>query len=175
MTVRFFILQAHYRSTLDISNDAMEASEKGFKRLMNSITLLDNLIALPTSEVEIAPLQQRCYDALNDDFNSPVLIAELFEASRIINLVHDGKMKIDQPNLGLLKKLMQDFVIDILGLKNEQAANDDLPNVMNMIVQLRSEAKTNRDYATSDKIRDGLQKIGFQLKDSKEGTTWNKL
>jgi cysteinyl-tRNA synthetase len=112
---------------------------------------------------------------MNDDFNSPVLIAELFEASRIMNSVHDGKLKIDEANLSLLKDLMRQFILDILGLKNELATNDDLPNVMNMIVDLRSEAKSNSDYATSDKIREGLQKIGFQLKDSKDGTTWSKI
>jgi cysteinyl-tRNA synthetase len=175
MMVRFFMLQAHYRSTLDFSNDAMEASEKGFKRLMNAFTLLDGLKPSATSEVDIQALQTRCYEALNDDFNSPVLIAELFEASRIINSVHDNKLKIDEANLTLLKKLMQDFVIDILGLKTEQAATDELPKVMDFVVNLRSDAKANHDYATSDKIRDGLQKIGFQLKDSKEGTTWNKI
>lgn len=175
MTVRFFILQAHYRSTLDFGNEAMEASEKGFKRLMNSFTLLDSLVAANTTDVEIAPLLQRCYDAMNDDFNSPVLIAELFEASRIINSVYDGKMKIDSPNLELLKQLMQQFILDVLGLKNEQAGNDDLPKVLDMIVGLRSGAKINRDYATSDKIRDGLQQIGFQLKDGKDGTTWSKI
>lgn len=175
MTVKFFMLQAHYRSTLDFSNEAMEASEKGFKRLMNSFALLDGLQASATTEAEIAPLLQRCYDAMNDDFNSPVLIAELFEASRIINSVKDGKLKIDAANLSLLKQLMRQFMLDVLGLKDEQAANDDLPNVMNMIVDLRSEAKTNSDYATSDKIRVGLQKIGFQLKDSKDGTTWSKI
>jgi len=175
MTVRFFMLQAHYRSTLDFSNEAMEASEKGFKRLMNSFTLLDNLNASNITEVEIAPLQQRCYDAMNDDFNSPVLIAELFEASRIINSVYDNKLKIDAKNLKLLKKLMNDFIIDVLGLKNEQAANDDLPKVLDMVVALRNGAKMNKDYATSDRIRDGLQQIGFQLKDGKEGTTWSKM
>src|ERR1700748_2346954 len=175
MTVRFFMLQANYRSTLDFSNDAMEASEKGFKRLMNAFGLLDKLKASATTEVEIQPLLQRCYDAMNDDFNSPVLIAELFEASRIINTVYDGKMKIDAKNLELLKQLMNDFILDILGLKNEQAANDDLPKVLDMIVELRNGAKINRDYATSDKIRDGLQQIGFQLKDGKEGTTWSKI
>jgi cysteinyl-tRNA synthetase len=175
MTVRFFILQAHYRSTLDFGNEAMEASEKGFKRLMNSFTLLDSLVASNTSDVDIAPLLQRSYDAMNDDFNSSVLIAELFEASRIINSIHDGKMKIDSANLGLLKQLMQHFILDVLGLKNEQAANDDLPKVMDMIVDLRNGAKINRDYATSDKIRDGLQQIGFQLKDGKDGTTWSKI
>ncbi|HEY4197550.1 MAG TPA: cysteine--tRNA ligase, partial [Mucilaginibacter sp.] len=174
MTVRFFILQAHYRSTLDFGNEAMEASEKGFKRLMNSYTLLDSLVAAGSTDVEIAPLLQRCYDAMNDDFNSPVLIAELFEASRIINSVYDGKMKIDSKNLELLKQLMNDFIINILGLKNEQAANDDLPKVLDMIVNLRNGAKTDRDYATSDKIRNGLQQIGFQLNDGKEGTTWSK-
>jgi cysteinyl-tRNA synthetase len=175
MTVRFFMLQAHYRSTLDFSNDAMEASEKGFKRLMNAYTLLDNLKALPQTEIEIQPLLARCYEALNDDFNSPVLIAELFEASRIINSVHDNKLKIDDANLELLKTVMHTFLTDVMGIKNEQASTDELPHVMNFVVNLRNEAKTNRDYATSDKIRDGLQQIGFQLKDSKEGTTWSKI
>ncbi|MEN0054256.1 MAG: cysteine--tRNA ligase [Mucilaginibacter sp.] len=174
MTVRFFMLQAHYRSTLDFGNEAMEASEKGFKRLMNAFALLNGLKTSATTEVEIEPLMTRCYAAMNDDFNSPVLIAELFEASRIINSVHDGKMKIDEANLQLLQTLMQTFVIDVLGLKDEQAANDDLPNVLNMVVELRSEAKANKDYAMSDKIRDGLAKIGFQLKDSKDGTHWTK-
>jgi cysteinyl-tRNA synthetase len=175
MTVRFFMLQAHYRSTLDFGNEAMEASEKGFKRLMNAFALLnDGLKASATTEVEIAPLMERCYAAMNDDFNSPVLIAELFEASRIINSVYDGKLKIDAANLEQLTVLMNTFVVDVLGLQNEQAANDDLPKVLSFIVDLRSGAKANKDYATSDKIRDGLSQIGFQLKDSKEGTTWSK-
>ncbi len=175
MAVRFFMLQAHYRSTLDFGNEAMEASEKGFKRLMNAWGLLANLKPSPTNQTDIAALQQRCYNAMNDDFNSPVLIAELFEASHIINSVHDGKLNIDLDNLELLKNLMQHFLMDILGLKNEIAANNDLPKVMDMIVNLRTEAKRNSDYVTSDKIREGLQKIGFQLKDSKDGTKWNKI
>ncbi len=175
MTARFFMMQAHYRSTLDFSNDAMEASEKGFKRLMNAFGLLDGLKASANTGVEIQPLLDRCYAAMNDDFNSPVLIAELFEASRIVNSIHDGKLKIDEANLQILKDLMNSFITDVLGLKNEQAANDDLPKILNLIVALRNEAKTNHDYATSDKIRNGLQKIGFQLNDSKEGTTWNKI
>jgi cysteinyl-tRNA synthetase len=175
MTVRFFMLQAHYRSTLDFGNDAMEASDKGFKRLMNAVALLVGLKASGTTDVDVAALQQRCYDAMNDDFNSPVLIAELFEAARIINSVNDGKMKLDDANLEILKNIITTFVFDVLGLKNEQAANDDLPKVLNLVVTLRNEAKSNQDYATSDKIRDGLQKIGFQLKDSKEGTNWSKI
>ena len=175
MTVRFFMLQAHYRSTLDFGNEAMEASEKGFRRLMNSFDLLDSLKALTNTDVDIKPLTDRCYAAMNDDFNSPVLIAELFEASRVINSVSDSKLKIDAQNLQMLKDLMNTFVINVLGLKNEQAANDDLPQVLNLIVTLRNEAKSNHDYATSDKIRNGLKKIGFQLNDSKEGTNWNKI
>jgi len=142
---------------------------------MNAVTLLDTLKTSDNTEVDIAPLMQRCYDAMNDDFNSPVLIAELFEAARIINSVHDGKLKINAANLQLLKNMTDTFVFAILGLKNEQAANDDLPKILDLIVKLRNEAKSNQDYATSDKIRDGLQKIGFQLKDSKEGTNWSKI
>lgn len=175
MTVRFFMLQTHYRSTLDFSNDAMEASEKGFKRLMNAYDLLPGLKASAQSEVDIEPITNNCYAAMNDDFNSPVLIAELFECSRIINSVHDGKTKIDAKNLEALKNLMQTFLVNVLGLKSEAAANDELPNVLDFIINLRGEAKKNQDYATSDKIRIGLQEIGFQLKDSKEGTTWTKI
>jgi cysteinyl-tRNA synthetase len=175
MTVRFFMLQANYRSTLDFGNEPMDASEKGFKRLMNAVALLDDLKASAVAEVEIQPLVDRCYAAMDDDFNSPVLIAELFEASRIINSVKDGKLMIDETNLALLKKTVRNFVFDILGLMDEQAANDDLPKVMNFIVGLRTEAKSSHDFATSDKIRNGLQQIGFQLKDGKEGTTWNKI
>jgi cysteinyl-tRNA synthetase len=175
MTVRFFMLQAHYRSTLDFGNEAMEASEKGFKRLMNSLGLLDNLKTSATTDVDIKPLLERCYAAMNDDFNSPVLIAELFEASRIINSVYDGKLKIDAQNVQMLKDLMNTFVINVLGLKSEQAGNDELPQILNLIVTLRNEAKSNHDYATSDKIRNGLKEIGFQLNDSKEGTNWSKI
>lgn len=175
MTVRFFMLQAHYRSTLDFSNEALDASEKGFRRMMNAFALTSGLKASPAGEIEIAPLQQRCYEAMNDDFNSPILIAELFEACRLVNSVHDQKLKIDQPNLELLQQLLQHFIIDVLGLKDESAASDELPKVLDFVINLRSEAKTNQDYATSDKIRQGMQKIGYQFKDSKEGTTWAKI
>ena len=175
MTVRFFMLQAHYRSTLDFSNEALDASEKGFKRLMNAFTLAATLKASAAGEIEIAPLQQRCYEAMNDDFNSPVLIAELFEVCRLVNSVHDQKLKVDQQNLELLQQLLQHFITDVLGLKDESAASDELPKVLDFVINLRSEAKTNQDYAISDKIRKGLQEIGYQLKDSKEGTSWTKI
>lgn len=175
MTVKFFMLQAHYRSTLDFSNEALDASEKGFRRLMNSLSLLDKLVPSETGEFEIEPVRLNCVKAMNDDFNSPVVIAELFEAARIINTVYDGKGTITAAELEALKKLMQDFVYDIFGLKDEESSNLELNSVLDMVIDIRKSAKENKDYATSDKIRIGLQDIGIQLKDSKEGTTWNKI
>jgi len=174
MTVKFFMLQAHYRSTLDFSNDALDASEKGFRRLMSAVNLLDKLSPSEQNDFDIAALKDKCVAAMSDDFNSPVLIAELFEAVRIINTVYDGKAKISAEALEQIKQLMNDFVFDILGLKDEESSNTDLNGVLDMVINLRSEAKANKDYATSDKIRIGLQELGIQLKDSKEGTTWSK-
>jgi len=174
MTVKFFMMQAHYRSTLDFSNDALDASEKGFRRLMAAVSLLDKLTVSEENEFDIDILKSNCVNAMNDDFNSPVLIAELFEAVRIINTVYDGKSKISAVELDKLKQLIQDFVFDILGLKDEESDNLELNSVLEMVIGLRKEAKENKDYATSDKIRIGLQELGIQLKDSKEGTTWSK-
>ncbi len=175
MTVKFFMLQAHYRSTLDFSNEALEASEKGFKRLMNTINLLPKLTPSPTSDFEIAPILANCIKAMNDDFNSPVVIAELFEVARIINTIYDGKGKISTAELENLKQLVQDFVFEILGLKAEETANTGLNDVVEILINLRQDAKENKDYATSDKIRIGLQNLGLQLKDSKDGTSWSKI
>lgn len=175
MTVRFFMLQAHYRSTLDFSNEALEAAEKGFKRLMNACALISKLKPSSHSDFDISSLRQRCDEAMNDDFNSPVLIAELFEAVRIINSIHDNKAAIDQSGLDHLAALIKDFVYDVLGLKEETGQTNDLASLMDFIIKLRTEAKTNKDYTLSDKIRIGLEEIGLQLKDSKEGTTWNKI
>ena len=174
MTVKFFMLQAHYRSTLDFSNEALDASEKGFRRLMNAVNLLDKLTPSAESDFEIGPIAENCVKAMNDDFNSPVVIAELFEATRIINTVYDGKGKISAAELEKLKKLISDFVFDIFGLKDEDSSNTELNDVLDLIIDIRKNAKENKDYATSDKIRVGLQSMGIQLKDSKEGTTWNK-
>ena len=175
MSVRFFMLQAHYRSTLDFSNEALEASDKGFKRLINAYTLLEKLNPSQKSDIDLKSLTERCYAAMNDDFNSPVLIAELFEAVHIINSVYDGKTSASAADIEALKKLMDDFVIGVLGLKEESDQSDDMGKLLDFIINLRSEAKVNKDYATSDKIRIGLNSIGIQLKDNKEGTTWNKL
>jgi cysteinyl-tRNA synthetase len=175
MTVKFFMLQAHYRSTLDFSNEALEASEKGFRRLMNAVNLLERLTASETSDFDIQPLADNCLKAMNDDFNTPVVIAELFEAVRIINTVHDGKATISIAELEKLKKLMNDFVFDIFGLKDEDSSNTELNSVLDLVIDIRKSAKENKDYATSDKIRVGLHAMGILLKDSKEGTTWNKI
>jgi cysteinyl-tRNA synthetase len=141
---------------------------------MSAVGLLDKLTPSAQSDFDIAALKEKCVAAMGDDFNSPVLIAELFEAVRIINSVYDGKAKISSEALVQLKQLMSDFVFDILGLKDEESSNTDLNGVLDMVINLRSEAKANKDYATSDKIRIGLQELGIQLKDSKEGTTWSK-
>jgi cysteinyl-tRNA synthetase len=175
MTVKFFMLQAHYRSTLNFSNEALDASEKGFRRLMNAVNLLERLVPSDSSDFDIQLLHDNCVKAMNDDFNSPVVIAELFEAVRIINTVHDGKAKISLPELDKLKKLVNDFVFDIFGLKDEDSSNTELNSVLDLVIDIRKSAKENKDYATSDKIRVGLHAMGILLKDSKEGTTWNKI
>lgn len=175
MSVRFFMLQAHYRSTLDFSNEALEASDKGFKRLINAYGLIEKLTPTQNSAVDLNSLTERCYAAMNDDFNSPVLIAELFEAVHIINSIYDGKTNANASDIKALKKLMDDFVIGVLGLKEESNQADDMSKLLDLIINLRSEAKSNKDYTTSDKIRIGLNSIGIQLKDNKEGTTWNKI
>jgi cysteinyl-tRNA synthetase len=174
MSVRFFMLQAHYRSTLDFSNEALEASDKGFKRLMNAYALLEKLSPAALSSIDLQSLSDRCYAAMNDDFNSPVLIAELFEAVHLINSIYDGKTAATLADIDALKKLMNNFVFEVLGLKEESNQTDDMGKLLDFIIGLRTEAKTNKDYATSDKIRIGLNSLGIQLKDNKEGTTWNK-
>lgn len=179
MSVRFFMMQAHYRSTLDFSNDALEAADKGYRRLMNAIALLDKIKPSDKSngDFDLADLKKRCYKAMDDDFNTPVLIAELFEAVRFINAAYDGKIAMDQVALDELKLFLQIFVVDILGLRNDSLAGDadDTDALMQIIINLRNEAKKNKDFTTSDRIREDLQSIGVQLKDSKDGTLWNKI
>ncbi|WP_343320676.1 cysteine--tRNA ligase [Sphingobacterium multivorum] len=177
MAVRFFMLQAHYRSTLDFSNEALDAADKGYKRLMTAIGLLDKLkVSKGADSFNLAEIRRKCYAAMDDDFNSPVLIAELFEIVRIINSIYDGKAKVTAEGLEGLKLFMKEFVEEILGLRNDQTSvSDDIDEVMNLVIKLRNEAKANKDFVTSDRIRDELNSIGIQLKDSKEGTLWNKI
>jgi len=175
MAVRFFMMQTHYRSTLDFSNEALQASEKGFEKLMNAIKTLEKLKSSDKSTSDIKALKEECYKAMNDDFNSPVLIANLFEGVRIINSVNAGTETISKEHLELLKKLFSDFVFDVMGLIEEKksAGNDDvLSNVMNLVLELRKEAKAKKDFPMSDKIREELEKTKISIKDTKEGTEW---
>ncbi|PRD33429.1 UNVERIFIED_CONTAM: cysS [Trichonephila clavipes] len=177
MAVRFFMLQAHYRSTLDFSNEALDAADKGYKRLMSAIALLDKIVVSGKSNFgNLEEIKARSYAAMDDDFNSPVLIAELFEVVRIINSLYDGKLTITAADLEALKGYVSDFVFDILGLKDDQVGDvDNMDDLMQILIGIRNEAKKNKDFVTSDSIREKLTEIGIQLKDSKEGTLWNKI
>ena len=178
MTVRFFMLQCHYASTLDFSNAAMQASEKGLERLMKAMALLPRLKPADGDDADIAALEQRCHAAMNDDLNTPVMIAELFEAARIINSVNDGKLKLTAASMDKLRALMQTLVRDVLGLRDEATASPTDDNALDALVKefirLRAEAKGRKDFATGDAIRDRLAAIGIALKDTKEGTTWER-
>lgn len=173
--IRFCFLQAHYRSELDISNDAMVASEKGFNRLMEAMKLLDNLQTKSQSSLDIKAWTQSCYDAMNDDFNTPIVIAQLFEGARYINLVNDGKETLTTEDIALLKQTLNSFVFDILGIEDSQTANnhsEKLNGVIEMLIEMRKQARDNKNWAMSDQIRDQLLALGIQLKDGKEGTSY---
>jgi cysteinyl-tRNA synthetase len=175
---RFFMLQAHYRSVLDFTNDGLLASEKGFNRLMDAIHLLDNLPTASTSTFNVLEWKQKCYDAMNDDFNTPILIAHLFEAAKFINQVKDEKATITKEDLVLLKDTIHNFVFDIMGLLDTVSTNSNGNNVklsgtVELLIKLRQEARANKDFALSDQIRDELDALGIQLNDGKDGTTFS--
>lgn len=177
MTVRFFMLQCHYGSTLDFSNAAMQAAEKGLERLMKAVDLLPALSASAQSDADIPGLEARCYAAMNDDLNTPVMIAELFEAVRIINSTKDGKQSLSAPDIERLDGLVRAMVFEVLGLQREQVVADDhkaMDGLVKEFIRLRGEAKGRKDFATSDAIRDRLAALGIMLKDTKEGTTWER-
>ncbi len=174
MTIRFFILQAHYRSTLDFSNEALSAAEKGMKRLFEA---QKNIDALPTSDkssMDFSALFDKCIEAMCDDFNTPMVIAELFEITRLINLVADRKESITEEDKQALKENFAVIFNDILGMKNEQADNSMhiVDSLMQIVLSLRKEARANKDWAKSDMIRDELAKAGIVIKDGKEGASW---
>lgn len=173
---RFFILQAHYRSVLDFSDDAILASERGFQRLMDAVDSIHTIATSTVSTVDIATWRQSCYDAMNDDFNSPILIAHLFEGVRIINLLKDAKETITEEDLGVLEDTMKAFIFDVLGLENTSALNTNngkLEDVVQLLIEMRNEARANKDFALSDQIRDRLAALDIQIKDGKEGTTFS--
>jgi len=172
---RFFMLQAHYRSVLDFSNDAIVAAEKGYNRLMEALENAAEIVPGSKSTIDISAWKQHCYDAMNDDFNSPILIAQLFEAVKYINLLKDGKETLNASDLETLVKALNSFVFDVLGLRNEDAedtSNEKLDGVVNMLIAMRNEARANKDFALSDQIRDRLAALGIELKDNREGTTF---
>jgi cysteinyl-tRNA synthetase len=172
---RFFMLQAHYRSNLDFTNDAILAAEKGYFRLMEAIDGLKDINTSTTSSLSVSNWAAACYEAMNDDFNSPILIAQLFEGVRFINLLKDNKETLTQSDFELFSSLMKGFVFDVLGLEDEKAAgnnNEKLEGVVNMLIEMRNQARANKDFAMSDQIRDRLMAIGIQLKDGKEGTSF---
>jgi cysteinyl-tRNA synthetase len=178
MTVRFFILQAHYRSPLDFSNDALKAAEKGFKRLMSAIGTLDKIKASDSSSNSVEDLKTKCYVALNDDFNTPILIAHLFDGVKIINSLASGSEKITADDLAGLKDLYHKLVYEVLGLKDEGeegADNEILDKVVRLLLSTRDEAKKDKNWATADKIRDELTNLGIVVKDTKDGYEWEIL
>ena len=174
MTIRFFILQAQYRSTLDFSNEALQAAEKGYERLMKAVSTLKKIKPSEASSVDISGVEARCTAAMDDDLNSPMAISELFDCVRTINQIYDGKQTISAADLAELRRVVDLFVFDILGLRDDLAGDNSqmLSSVVDMILNIRMEAKNAKDWATSDKIRDGLAAIGIKVKDRKDGFDW---
>ena len=173
--VRFFNMQANYRSILDFSSDALEASEKGYLKLMEAVNSLSNLTTSKTSSINIEAWKQKCYDAMNDDFNTPVLISHLFEGVKFINQLKEAKETISFEDLDELSKTMNAFVFDVLGLLNDakEDSSGKIDGVVELLIKLRKEARENKDWALSDQIRDELLTLGIQLKDGREGTTFS--
>jgi len=174
--VRFFMMQAHYTSILDMSNDALLASEKGFNKLMDAINSLKFLNTGKTTNFDIASWRLACYAAMNDDFNTPILIAKLFDAVKHINLIKEGFETITETDRQELENTLYSFVFDVLGLENKSSSDADtekLGSVLELLIELRKAARENKDFATSDKIRNQLSELGIQLKDGKEGTTYS--
>ncbi|MBR6628676.1 MAG: cysteine--tRNA ligase [Bacteroidaceae bacterium] len=177
MTIRFFILQAHYRSTVDFGNEALQASEKGLSRLLEAWDNLGRIAPAESSSVDVTGLRAKCYEAMNDDLNTPIVISHLFDAARIINQAIDKKATLSAADLAELKEVFVLFLFDILGIKAEQGGNNSgreeaFGKVVDMLLEQRAIAKANKDWATSDKIRNELAALGFEIKDTKDGCTW---
>ena len=178
MTIRFFILMAHYRGTVDFSNDALKAAEKAYERMMDGWKRLNELKAGDTTTVDlnVAELDKKCHEAMNDDLNTPTVIANLFDACRAINLVNDGKATISQADLDALKNIFKVFLFDILGVRDVASSGDvnlkPYEEAVDLLLQIRKNAKDNKDWATSDLIRNRLAEIGFDVKDTKDGFEW---
>ena len=183
MTIRFFILQAHYRSTVDFSNDALVAAEKGLARLTEAYQRLMKIKASATTSEHLNPellnsLRERCQEAMDDDLNSPIVISHLFDSARAINTVFDGKGTISEADLKELREVWKTYAMDILGLQLDGAQDtgagmDAYKGAIDMLLNMRLEAKRNKDWGTSDKIRNELTALGFTIKDTKDGFEWS--
>ncbi|MBK5721193.1 cysteine--tRNA ligase [Dysgonomonas sp. Marseille-P4677] len=177
MTVRFFILQAHYRSTVDFSNEALQAAEKGLSRLLDAYARLDKIVVSESSSVKVQDIRQKCYDALNDDLNSAIVIANLSEAAAIINSAVADKVKLTTEDVVELKGIFDTFLFSILGIRNDSSIgnssnNEAFSKAIDLLLDIRQKAKENKDWATSDQIRNKLSEAGFDIKDGKDGTEW---
>ncbi len=176
---KFFMYQAHYRSILDFSNDALEASEKGFMRLMDAHIMLKDIEYSSLSSLDIQAWRQNCYDAMNDDFNSPILIAHLFEGAKYINGLKEGTETISKEDLKLFQETLNDFLFDVLGLLESSSEyknnGNQLAGAINLLIELRNKARANKDFTTSDTIRDQLLEVGIQLNDGKDGTSFQVI
>ena len=174
MTIRFFILQAQYRSTLDFSNEALQAAEKGYERLMKTMKTLSKLKASEKSSVDISDIEPRCKAAMDDDLNSPIVISVLFDAVRLINQIYDGQQTISAADLDELRRVMHLYVFDILGLRDDLTGDNNrlLGQLIDTVLDIRMQAKQAKDWATSDRIRDSLTALGIKVKDRKDGSDW---
>ena len=179
MTIRFFILQAHYRGTVDFSNEALKASEKALGRMLEGYRRLQELTPSEESTIDVSNIRRKCYEAMDDDMNTPIVIANLFDALRLVNQVKDGHAKATQADIDELKAVFDIFLVDILGVRTEMAGSGDngealrpFEQAMDLLLEMRAKAKANKDWATSDLIRDRLAAIGFTVKDTKDGTEW---
>ncbi|MCC8119224.1 MAG: cysteine--tRNA ligase [Bacteroidales bacterium] len=179
MTIRFFILQAHYRGTVDFSNEALQASEKALQRMLEGYRRLQELKPGDKSTADIAELERKCYEAMDDDFNTPVLIANLFEACSLVNKIKDGNASLTAEDLEKLKSVMKTFLVDILGIRTEMAGDGSSQSLkpfeeaVDLLLEIRAAAKANKDWATSDRIRNRMAEIGFDVKDTKSGVEWS--
>ena len=179
MTIRFFILQAHYRGTVDFFFVSLKAAEKAYDRMIDGWRRLQELRPSEKSSVELPDFRKKCADAMNDDLNTPIVIAELFEACRIINSVNDGKATLTQSDIDELKDLFTTYLVDILGIRTDIAAGGDtqvlepFEKAVDLLLQIRKESKEKKDWATSDLIRNRLAEIGFDVKDTKDGFEWS--
>jgi cysteinyl-tRNA synthetase len=177
MTIRFFILQAHYRGTVDFSNEALQAAEKAVERMLDGWHRLNTLDASEQSSVTLDNYRQRCADAMNDDLNTPMVIATLFDACKIINQVNDGHATLSQKDIDELKGVFQTYLFDVLGIRDDAAGGDGINldpyrKAVDLLLEMRRSAKANKDWATSDLIRDKLGEFGFEVKDTKDGFEW---